>query len=565
MSNRSYGTANNLSLLEKGNISQPRKSDHSCNRFNIFLWCYNFSFPPGYSKFPGVKIIFLVLLLHRIHFYSTFNFINLLSSVRGPSNPPNEYSGSTAQAFLSASTFLAPLPGLIADKYFPRVRVISFCLLLSLLGSSVQSFFHSFYELNGFPIPNSAYYLVHIISFIILALGSSGMFALLLPVGIDQMEGAGESRLKSYFNWHYWVGNFGYLFAIGRFFIYEPDIDSRLGLLASSYLATVAIFLAVVVFKLSLTFNLLQWNKPGGTPLKQITGVIHSAFETKHRRKKDTKYTDLKLFDYASIENGGKFEYEEVQDVKTFLKILCVIGCMSWYFGVYNLLNTEFPKQGRKISCAENTFYASIIISSGDCLAIAIILPLFELIRSKFKRLGFTKILYKFQLGIIFGLLAIASALIVDVSFNQAGFTCRRVRDNEEAGKILRFLPILLPQTIFIGLSECFAWIGAMEFVYAQSPHYMKGFTFGILQSITGAGWYLPNVISFFLYLGSSCSHSCSTCLVHSIHCFEKETKDYVFYIIFFVLTSLYVTAFGALAFLYKRRERQKIENWPNI
>ena len=530
---------------------------------SFFRLLYRLPFPPFYSQFSSVKIIFIILFLHRLHFYSIFNFINHLDSIRDNNTEINEYTAGTSQAMVSASILLAPLPGLIADKYFPRIQVISFCLLLSFIGSSIQSIFHSLFELYIIPIPEPVYYIVHIIAILLLILGSSGIFALLLPVGLDQMEGAGESKLKSYFNWHYWVGNFGYLLAFGRYFIYAPSLDDRLGLLGSSYMATLSIFFAIVVLKGSMMLNLLQFNKPGGTPIRQISGVVVTGFKNKRARRLESRYSNLSLFDYAANENGGKFDYEEVFDVKTFFKILFVVMSMTWYFGVYNLLNTEFPNQGRKISCAKDKFFASLVVSFGDCLTIAIVLPLFELFRWKFNKISFSKILYKFQLGIIFGLIAILCAFIVNIVLFTEEFNCSVETDDDDSTKILKQLPIILPQTIFIGLSECFAWVGAMEFVYAQSPHNMKGFIFGILQSITGIGWFIPNIVYFILFQASSCSRDCRTCAVHYPPCFTETTNDFVYYTIFLGITLVYVVVFWIIACLYKRRERQRIEQWP--
>ncbi|KAI6648878.1 Solute carrier family 15 member 4-like [Oopsacas minuta] len=419
--------------------------------------------------------------------------------------------------------------------------------------------FHTVYELDVIPVAEPIYYIIHIIAIVMLILGSSGIFALLLPVGLDQMEGAGESKLKSYFNWHYWVGNFGYLFAFGRYIIYTPSEDDRLQLLGSSYLATFSIFLAIIVLKFSLNLNLLQLNRPGGTPIRQISGVLCNGF--KNKRKHKSKYTKLSLFDYAANENGGKFNYEEVFDVKTFFKILFVIVNMTWYFGIYNLLNTEFPEQGRKISCAKDKYVVSFVISFGDCVVVATVLPIFELIRWKFNKIGFSKILYKFQFGVICGFVAVFCAWVINISLYAEEFICTQRKGNNSY-----FIPHLiriLPQTIFIGLSECLAWVGAMEFVYAQSPHHMKGFIFGILQSVTGIGWFIPNTIRFILYEASDCINSCETCAVHFNRCFDQTTNDYIYYTIFLGISLVYVVVFWVITCLYKRRERQKIEQWP--
>ena len=524
--------------------------------FRIIRFFYRFSFPPGFTQFPGVKIIFIILFLHRLHFYSIFNFIEHLFAIRNDGTEINEYPAATAQAMTSAAILLAPLPGLIADLYFPRTQVISFCLFLSFIGSSVQSLFHTIYELNIVDIPDAIYWLVHIPAIVLLILGSSGIFALLVPVGLDQMEGAGEAKLKSYFNWHYWVGNFGYLFAFGRYIIYTPSFSDRIQLLCSSYLATFSIFLALIILKLSLTTNLLQWNQPVGTPISQITGVVCNGF--KNKRSSQSDYRRLSLFDYAANENGGKFTYEEVFDVKTFFKILFVIWNMTWYFGMYNLLNTEFPAQGRKLSCDKTSYVSSIFVSFGDCLTVAVVLPIFELFRWKFHKIGFTKILYKFQLGLICGLFAVFCAWVLDMYTTLHGIVCHGKQET------ISSLAWILPQTIFIGLSECLAWIGAMEFVYAQSPHHMKGFIFGILQSITGIGWFFPNILHFFLSVINNCEKDCRTCTLHQNNCDHRVTLDYVYFTIYLLVSLVYVVVFWVIACLYKRRQRQRIEQWPS-
>ena len=542
-------------------LNKPEKSSNTLVRLKTFIFkitriLYRFPFPPGFAQFPGVKIIFLILFLHRLHFYSIFNFIDNLLAIRDTDTKINEYPGDTAQAITSASILLAPLPGLIADIYFPRTQVISFCLVLSFIGSSIQSMFHTVYELNIVEVPPPVYWIIHIPAIILLILGSSGIFALLVPVGLDQMEGAGEAKLKSYFNWHYWVGNFGYFFAFGRYIIYTPSFSDRIQLLGSSYLATFSIFLALIILKISLTTNLLQWNQPVGTPISQISGVVCNGFRNKRTRQ--SNYARLSLFDYAASENGGKFTYEEVFDVKTFFKILFVIWSMTWYFGMYNLLNTEFPAQGRKLSCAGDSHISSIFVSFGDCFTVAIVLPIFELFRWKFRKVGFTKILYKFQFGLICGLFAIFCAWVLNMYTTLSKLVCPYDQET------LSHLAWILPQTIFIGLSECLAWIGAMEFVYAQSPHHMKGFIFGILQSITGIGWFFPNILRFFLLKISDCKNSCGTCLLHESDCDHVVTLDYVFYTIFLLVSLAYVVVFWVIACLYKRRQRQRIEQWPS-
>ena len=551
---------------------KPQKS-------NLFKKIFCLPFPPGFSQFPSVKIVLLVVLLHRIHIYSTFNFINGLSETRENQSTVTENSAITAQLFMSSALFLAPLPGLIADKYVPRAKMVMISLILSFIGSFIQSIFHSIYELADLKIDPFVYYFVHITAILFLTVGSSGAYALLVPVGVDQMEGANEVRLKSYFNWHYWFINVGALLAAGRYFIYVGTQSDRVILLASSYLATLSIFLALILLMISLHCSLLQRNQPpGGTPLKQVVGVVWCALSNRYSQRRESTYSTLRLSDYALLENRGRYSYEQVQDVKTFFKILFVLISMVWYFGVYNLLFSVYVDQGQQISCATDTYYSNLVIFLTDCTTILLLLPIFEFFRWKCQTVNFSfsKILYKFQVGIVFAFFSILFALTLNL-FSQFGvLACGSYNwdDGTKASLILQRIPAIIPQSLFISVSECFAIVGSMEFVYAQSPHQMKGFIFGILQCFTGIGFYIPIVIYIVLRATScdslnststlSTSNYTTNCLVLRGKQTSHGTNDYVFYTIYLGCTLVYCFLFFAIAKFYQRRERQKIETWPN-
>ena len=522
---------------------------------------YHIPFPPGFRQFPGVKLVLLVVLLHRIHLYSSFNFILGLTAARNDSTI-EEASSVTAQVFVSSALFLSPVPGLIADMYVPRAKMILICFALSSIGSSVQSIFHSLFELGFISVSPYTYYSVHSIALVLLTIGSSGVYALLVPVGVDQMEGASEMRLKSYFSWHYWAINIGAALAAGR---YSHSYDMHT-LLASSYLSTLSVWLGLLVLMLSLHFRLLQRNRPpGGTPLKQVLGVTSCAISTRYSHRREREYVSLRLFDYALAENRGRYSYEQVQDVKTFYKITFVLLCMTWYFGVYNILNSVYPLQAMQLSGARDTSLPNLILFLSDCLTLILILPVFELIRWKCKciRFSFTKILYKFQVGIFFGLLS----LLVALSLNLASYFQLIPSVDGAPGpssvSVLIRLPAVIPQSVLIAVSECFGIVGSMEFVYAQSPHQMRGFIYGFLQCLTGLGLYLPTLVYQIMEPIGSCSNSnCTTCLVIKGNCTSTDSMDYMYYSLYSVCTFAYFCLFLIVAMFYQRRERQRIEVW---
>ena len=554
-------------LTQELRIRQTSNGGETNCVMKFFSKLYRAPFPPGFSQFPSCKIILIIVVLHRLHIYSCFNFVVGLTATRNRTinqNITDEDSTVTAQLFLSCARLLSPVTGMMADMFVPRVKMMSFCLFVSFLGSVIQSMFHTVYETGIIQIPDSVYYIVHVTALIFLAIGSSGAYALLVPVGVDQMEGASETRLKSYFTWHYWFINLGALVAAAKYL--NPsnmfsDLHRSYVHLASSYLATLSIWLAFIILIISNTFGLVQKNKPPrGTPLKQVVSVIKYALIKKYKKNYNNDYAHKAWFENVLVENGGKYSYEQVQDVKTFFKILGVLISLIWYFGVDNLYNSIFPLQGAEFSGAKNNFESTEVIFFADCLTLLLLLPLIEMVRIWFNKcyFGFKKILNKVLIGIIFGFLAILIAL----SVNTAYYLIHQKSPNSSIS-----IAVIIPQTVCIALSECFAFVGTMEFVYAQSPHQMIGLLFGIFQSIIGIGYYIPTIVYYILQRISNCydNKNCAYCLVHWPSCFSSDVASlsFVYYSVFAIITFGYIFLFIFVLKCYKRRERQRIDVWP--
>lgn len=64
-------------------------------------------FIPSFKSFNGVKVVFIVLLLHRLHFYSVFSFIqNLNSTSVHDSDDSNINTMELAAAYIALSFFI---------------------------------------------------------------------------------------------------------------------------------------------------------------------------------------------------------------------------------------------------------------------------------------------------------------------------------------------------------------------------------------------------------------------------------------------------------------------------
>lgn len=451
-------------------------------------------------------------------------------------------------------------------------------------------------------MPHSVYYAVIILTVILLVFSSSGILALLLPYGIDQMEGANEVHISSYIYWFYWFINVGNLFTFGRYFLYfgskskddelDPVWDDYV-LLLTSYMATLSIFLALVIFKLSLAYKLLSKVPVIGTPLRNIVSVTVEAFKTRISLRNEINiYERIPFLDYAKKSTRREFSFEEVENVKTFYRILLILVSLSGYYGMYSLINSIYPLQGQEIITTNSKRHVSsalpnLLVGSTDSLTVIIAIPLLSLFR-KYVPLYTPKIVYSIELGICLAFASVLLSSIVSIlnfkfiapTYNiTSNSTCTH-NHAENTYIHLSYLLLLglIPQCILLSLSEIGAIVGSYEFVYAQSPHYMKGFIFGLLNSVFGICSYIPSWVSEILAAASHCPaveevcnsnntylpsfSKCSRCATFKPQCFHFRNYDFIFPLTFAVFGFFYAIYFYFIAIKYQRRERQEIDRW---
>ena len=585
---KSYGSISSSSHFNSTvEVSGRSQAESKCSKVIKFL--RELRFIPGFRQFPGLKVCLVISFLHKLHLYSVFIFIANLQDVRNysiinshtsvsmndtPCEHPSpetthfaiENTKVVASIFMALVYLLAPIPGFLADRYFSRHRTVLTCLILCTVGSLTQSAFHTYYDqlrIGQEELPDYIYYLIHFGSIVLLVCGSTGVIALLVPLGVDQMEGAWEQTIKSYFNWHYWAGNLGGLLAPGGYFLYKSTESGRYLLLSGSYAATASAALAVLFCSFSLCCNILQRHKPVGSPIAKIAGVVRSA--TNGYREEREEYDRKSILDYAVGDKRGKHSFEAVDDVKTFFRMTLVFGFMIWYFATYDLLTTVFPLQGQALTCSESTFFAGCFVVLTDGLAVMVTIPIIEFVR-KYYTIRISKILYKFLIGVLLSLAALYIAWLTDMTKYYTGFLkCTVGGEKLPMSKMFLLNAILLPQIILIGVSESFSMVAAIEFVYAQAPHDMKGFLFGLMNFFTGLGFYIPTIL-YSILREVTCDRrnvSCQFCMVYEPSCFlAYEIPSFMYYFLFALITTLYALLMYVVASKYKRRQREPVSNW---
>lgn len=303
-----------------------------------------------YRRFPCNKNIWLVytmFFLQGIGEYSSSIFLFFVLDAYNPLNPPE-----TVAAYLLArcAIFMAyPVMGFLADTFFGRYRVIKASLYISLLGATILAIGFStanidpwlrhnevnHYERFDFsgqvhwPRPTVIFLGVF---YTLMSIGFTGIQVNLIPFGVDQLDEASSGELSSYFHWYFWWYSAGALVGLST----SPYIYQNYSLGLFFLLLAVCFTFEILILILHRdTEFLIQPHI--GNPLKLVYQVLKSSFRAKRpafRSAFDVGRPPPCRIDLAMSINGGKYTVEQVEDVKTFFRILLILSSFFGYFAV---------------------------------------------------------------------------------------------------------------------------------------------------------------------------------------------------------------------------------------
>ena len=275
----------------------------------------------------------------------------------------------------------------------------------------------------------------------------------------------------------------------------------------------VAVPLAVIIVSDCLCQQWLDRTHKVTNPIKLIIQVLN--YTRKHsypERRSAFTYIDEEQptrMDYGKEKFGGPFTEEEVEDVKTVLRLLPLVICLTFSASVL-AMNFVFLLPYDKIS---NTFKV-LDIGLQTWLFPVLLIPFYQLLVCPCiqsfcpcVRNYSPSMLQCFGIGVFvyavsFLLLKATQAYEIVVSKNTSRYlSCAATgitfcqSDNtavvDVAWKLVTFL--------FYGVGETLTSVLLVEFIIAQSPDKMKGFVFGIMIVCQNIPFLLiNNVIRFY-------------------------------------------------------------------
>ena len=250
------------------------------------------------------------------------------------------------------SRLFYPIMGLIADVYVGRHRMIRISLWLFWVAYGLLAFAFS---LRNVPHTSSIFihYILPITAFVMLSVGAAGFEANIIPFGMDQLQGASSAEMSSYFYWYYFGRQLGDLCGLLVFFAlfiptYAPVGSSEDTVDTHSLQALQPIVVLVLLsLALVLYFCLQDWLFKGRereNPLKMVVNVIWYAAIAKRqlpRYRRAFRYGEERKprIELAKMDYDGIYPTENVEDVKTFCRLVLIVLSLGGYFMSYSAVS----------------------------------------------------------------------------------------------------------------------------------------------------------------------------------------------------------------------------------
>ena len=377
-----------------------------------------------------------------------------------------------------------PLAGWIADTKIGRGMAIYIGLWFGWIGTLLQSL-SSCFQYSSYGIMASVgRYGLSSLALVCLIISVDLLFATVLVYGMDQLMGAPTIKVRAFIYWYVWI------LTVSRSTVFCIDF-----LPITNYHTGMLIFstVAFTLFTLSLCLHFIFHNRFDNmairNPYKMVYNVVKYSIHNKYPRNRSAlTYWENevpKRIDFAKHQYGGPYSHEDVENVKTFFRILAVMVALSlclmsfdpFFIGIINLI--------KQFKDSDNTYTEVTIwlISNGTVLISVpvvqfIILPLFP-------KLEFFLInpLKGIGLAMVFSIMSIFSVFVIDLigrlTHDQSHIDCFLIWSSRDPTINISYWFLLIP-SILTGAAYALSLLCIFEFLCSQVPFGMHGMFIGL-------------------------------------------------------------------------------------
>ena len=302
----------------------------------------------------------------------------------------------------------------------------------------------------------------------------------MLPFISDQLIGASSDELSAVVQWYYWAKHVG--FCLCDIILYL--IIYKLGITFGAVLFF-AVPLAVIIISDCLCQQWLDKTHKVTNPIKLIIQVLN--YTRKHscpERRSAFTYIDEEQptrMDYGKTKFGGPFTEEEVEDVKTVLRLIPLIIC----FGLIVITLAYTP-----VAILVGEGNIGIVVNNGlkNWLSPALLIPFYQfLVRqcirnspSMLRCIGVAMVMCTVSY------ILLATSAVVGVVYSHDVHSYLSCTHNISQPVYIVHWYWKIGPLLLYSIGKTIVCVLALEFVIAQSPDNMKGFVLGLTLAFDG-------------------------------------------------------------------------------
>ena len=433
-------------------------------------------------------------------------------------------------------TILLPIVSLLAQVLIGRYKLISH-LLKTLWVFSIAA---SIISVVCVGVPNTILFTVQLLLVLIPYYWLTGAFgASVVSLGMDQITGGTHANVSAFIQWLNWAFYSG--FAVSSI---VASVSYNCTHFHASEVRMILLLLSVLLLSVGLILDFCFHHKlvkepVTVNPVSLIFKVLKYAAKHKYPVQRSAfTYCENEQptrLDYGKSKYGGPFTTEQVEDVKTFWRVLLVILMLSLFALPLNLLevHSALEKFLSASSCIQTLQHA--ILAPFSMILYSV--PLYELLIYPCLRNRGPSILQSAGIGATALIASSLYATLADINTNNHCMITQMGHNSTTVGLID------IPINLLLGISAIVLSKTSIEFVCAQAPFNMNSLLIGLYITLQ----------TIFFTIGA---------VVYEVYWFNGMDTNICgiwFYLTTLVLAVVSSALLGLVIRWYKARERDEI------
>ena len=429
---------------------------------------------------------------------------------------------------------LLPVAGWMGDSYLGRYRAIIVGVLLAMVSHLILQSATVMLQFNWTPIPAIALLCVYLF---IISCSMGSLYTNTLPFIIDQMIGASADDISAIVQWYYWSYSIGVL---APYLCTLLPIDQLQQYHLEICMILLFLCLSSVLITDCLCHKWLDIHYKSSSPFNTIFKVLNYARKTKYPEHRSAfTYIDEEepsRLDYGKHKFGGPFTEEEVEDVKTFFRLLPLLLSI---FGAS--INSKVYDNKFSSTAFELHYMIAMMLP-------ILLIPAYRFIMFPLLRNRIPSLIKRAGAGLVIMLIGNLLNLTVDtIGHLHSNNTQCMFSDTSHGSANSLPIPLywLLISDTVTGVGHTLATCSSLEFIMAQSPNKLRGVMMGVATVLVDFGllvhYGLKQVVKHF----SNATPSCG----------------FYYYLVLSILLILSLVLFTIAAKRYKLRERDRHVN----